>query len=368
MSNNTSGAAILQILYSAGISYATINGFSVLICLLATSLVCALKLYKKLVYRLALYQVLSAMALSVMNTWQFIIFVLYTKNPDVYGQVCVAVGWLVVYSQWMKLLFTTWVTFHLFCFAVLHKNTKKLELLYVISSLLLPAVIAFIPLITRSYGNNGVCYIYSPNDSDHAAYVQTLVLWDGPAAFILVAASAAMIAIVAKLSFVVCWNYRYEPITEGIQFRRAVKHLLPLTAFPILLIVFMIPGIVYDVNSLWATDLQLPLLLATSIRIPLWSLSTGVTLLVHISVAKCLAKPDTRSRRERCGDIGPRPRSIKLRNVFHKLERSHRTLPHQAVGALIDEDGLATVREDTWSILNSATHYSLRNESTVDER
>ena len=60
------------------------------------------------------------------------------------------------------------VTFHLFCFAVLHKNPKKLEVLYVVTSLLIPAGIASVPLITQSYGANPsgtLCYIYASNIS-----------------------------------------------------------------------------------------------------------------------------------------------------------------------------------------------------------
>ena len=76
-------------------------------------------------------------------------------------------GWVRVYAEWMKLLFTMWVTFHLFCFAVLHKNLQKLEVMYVVTSLLVPAVIACIPLITHSYGrtpDGTECFIYAFND------------------------------------------------------------------------------------------------------------------------------------------------------------------------------------------------------------
>ena len=68
--------------------------------------------------------------------------------------ICVAVGWMILYAEWMKLLFTIWVTFHLFCFGVLHKNLKKLEVLYVVTSLLVPALIAIVPLVTHAYGLN----------------------------------------------------------------------------------------------------------------------------------------------------------------------------------------------------------------------
>ena len=74
-----------------------------------------------------------------------------------------------------------WVTFHLFCFAVFQKNLKKLEVLYVVTSLLVPAVIAAVPLITNSYGHSpdgAVCYMYAENE---AAFIERFALWDGPA-------------------------------------------------------------------------------------------------------------------------------------------------------------------------------------------
>ena len=102
------------------------NSVSVLVCLLAAFLVFRLKLHRATVYRLALYQVLSSLALGIAEVFQ-ILFVNYSKNPVVYDRVCVAIGWMIVYTQWVKVLFTAWVTFHLFCFAVLHKNFKKYE-------------------------------------------------------------------------------------------------------------------------------------------------------------------------------------------------------------------------------------------------
>ena len=112
---------------------AVANGVSVLVCLLAAILLCCLKLYKKIVYRLALYQVLSALAMASVFVMQ-VVFINYNKSPIIYGRVCTAIGFLGMYTEWTKLLFTMWVTFHLFCFAVLHKNLKKLEVLYMASN------------------------------------------------------------------------------------------------------------------------------------------------------------------------------------------------------------------------------------------
>ena len=188
---NSSGVST-SILHHAVLAVA--NGVSVLVCLLAAILLCCLKLYRKLVYRLALYQVLSAMAMASVGAMQ-VVFINYDESPNMYGRVCTALGYLWLYTEWTKLLFTMWVTFHLFCFAVLHKNLKKLEVLYVVTSLLVPALIAIVPLVTHTYGlspGSNTCYI----SNTRVGFVERLSLWDGPAMLMLIAASTAMVVMV----------------------------------------------------------------------------------------------------------------------------------------------------------------------------
>ena len=142
------------------------NSASILVCLLASTMMLAFRLYRKVVYRLALYQVLSSLALAFVSVFQ-IIFINYHTNTGAYGRACIAIAWLILYAEWMKLLFTIWVTIHLFFFAVLLKNLKKLEALYVTTSLFAPAMVASVPLITHSYGlrsDGSLCYIYVVND------------------------------------------------------------------------------------------------------------------------------------------------------------------------------------------------------------
>eukprot|EP00731_Ephydatia_muelleri_P035961 Em0185g1a len=183
------------------LALAVANGVSVLVCLLAAILLCCLKLYKKIVYRLALYQVLSALAMASVGAAMGVVSI---NSSIIHGRVCTAIGFLGVYTEWTKLLFTMWVTFHLFCFAVLHKNLKKLEVLYVVTSLLVPALIAILPLVTHTYGLNSdgnACYIYA---NTSVAFIERLALWDGPAMLMLIAASTAMVVMVTKLTSQVC--------------------------------------------------------------------------------------------------------------------------------------------------------------------
>ena len=263
------------------------NSVSVLVCLLAAILVLILKLYKKVVYRLALYQVLASLALATIVLLQVI---LLDYNYS-YGRECIAMGWLLIYADWMKLLFTMWVTFHLFCFAVLHKNLKKLEVLYVVTSLLVPAVIACVPLITRTYGRNpdgAYCSIYV-KDSEVAS-IERFALWDGPAMVILLAASTAMVVMVIKLTGRVCLRSKYEPITDGDKFWKALKQLLPLATFPILFFIFEIPVFIFHVYATTSSTPNMALNITRSVFFSLWSMTSGGTLLIHIFVVRCWKK------------------------------------------------------------------------------
>ena len=263
------------------------NSVSVLICLLAAILVFGLKLYKKAVYRLALYQVLSSLALATVEVLQ-ILFVNYSTNPQVYERVCTTIGYLELYTDWVKLLFTMWVAFHIFCFGVFQKNLKKLEVLYIVTSLLIPAVIASIPLMTNTYGRSpggATCYIYAKDDvKDDAAFIERFALWDGPAMAILLASSTAMVVLVIKLTSQVCQRSSYEPITEDDRVRKAIKQLLPLAAFPILFFIFEIPLLIFHIYVAKDSTPRIALDVSSSVFVSLWGMSSGATLFIHICI------------------------------------------------------------------------------------
>ena len=90
------------------------------------------------------------------------------------------------------------------------------EVLYVVTSLILPAVMAAVPLITRSYGYSPVdgCYLpaYANNITIKTAIIERFVLWDGPAMVILLVLSIAMAVMVITLAHKVCWRLKHEPI------------------------------------------------------------------------------------------------------------------------------------------------------------
>lgn len=281
---------------TADIIITSTNGVSALVCAVAAFLVFNLNLHKLVVYRLALYQVLASLAFAAVEVFQ-IVFVNYNDAPAVYDNVCVAIGWMVIYTRWVKLVFTSWVTFHLFCFAVLHRNLKKFEVMYVVTSLLVPIPIASVPLITNTYGVNrlGICFYFAVNDTHGVGTIEKFSLWYVPVMVILLALSIAMIVMVIALARRLCWRSSYKPITEGDTFWTALKQILPLTAFPILFFVFIIPSFVSDVFQSVSPATYSMSLSYTTLCISLWSMSSGVTLITHIYMVKCF---ETKKRRK----------------------------------------------------------------------
>eukprot|EP00731_Ephydatia_muelleri_P004967 Em0002g1143a len=112
--------------------------------------------HKKTVYRLALYQVLAALEVAAVLVAQ-IQFLNYDSG-----------------SSFDRLM-----------------NLKRFELLYLLSSLLLPFIIAAIPLTTKTYGLAGSwCWIQNWNNDCPAAdgrtgLIQQFVLWTVPSSLIL---------------------------------------------------------------------------------------------------------------------------------------------------------------------------------------
>ena len=107
---------------------------------------------------------------------------------------------------------------------------------------------------------------------------------------ILFVSSLAMIVMVIKLACTVCRRSKYEPITDGDQFWRALKQLLPLSVFPMLFFVFIIPVFVSGINLATQPLPNKALSLSATLFISLWSMSSGVTLIIHIFVVRCFAK------------------------------------------------------------------------------
>ncbi|KAL5502540.1 hypothetical protein EMCRGX_G009336 [Ephydatia muelleri] len=215
------------------------------VCLVALCWLFCLKLYKQFLYRLAAYQVMASLFHASIMLCQFS-FLDYNGSRRVQSVSCVAVGYLFLMAALMKVCFGSWITFHLFCFAILLKNMRKLEPLYVISSLLVPITIAFIPLITKSYGPSGEWCMVQTKKCDknyEVGDIELIAVWFGPALVLLV------LQCIAMLTMIITVYYRAHRKSGENVFGRdqnnvAFRQLLPLVAYPVLFCILIIPPLI----------------------------------------------------------------------------------------------------------------------------
>ena len=105
-----------------------ILALSVLISMAVIALVLYLRLLNVLVYRLGLYQVISAMLFGIADgVYLWLNTYTVTAMYLVYAFV-LALGLL-------KVMLNMWVVVHLFALAVLHKNMRRWEIIYLVSSI-----------------------------------------------------------------------------------------------------------------------------------------------------------------------------------------------------------------------------------------
>ena len=120
----------------------SLGAVSMATCIFALSWLFYLKLHRKFLYRLAAYQVMASLLHALFCVCQFS-FVEYDDSK--YAE-CAAVGYLFTVAVWMNLLFGYWITCHLLRFAVFLKNRRKLEPVYIISSILVSIVVSSVLL------------------------------------------------------------------------------------------------------------------------------------------------------------------------------------------------------------------------------
>ena len=262
----------------------SLAAISVATCLVALSSVFYLQLHRQFLYRLAAYLVMASLLHAVITLCQ-LAFLNY--NDSKYTP-CIAIGYLHQLAVWMKACFGCWITFHLFCFAVLLKNMRKLEPLYVISSILVPIVVSSIPLITKSYGPTGEwCWIQRKKCGRNylTGFVEQIAEWYGPVFVILVVQCIAMLTMMVTV-FYRAHRKSGENVFGREQSKKAFRQLLPLVAYPVLFCILIIPPLISRVYSFAEATPNEGLLILTTICLPAWSFSAGVSLIVHIGVLR----------------------------------------------------------------------------------
>lgn len=100
-------------------------------------MVVAMKLHHKVIYRLAVYQVIMAVVYSTVLSAGY----LTIHYSSVRSLVAYSVTTLL---SWIKFMLVMWLTIHVSTFTIWHRNLKKMEPFYVVSSLLIPLALTLI--------------------------------------------------------------------------------------------------------------------------------------------------------------------------------------------------------------------------------
>ena len=234
-----------------------------------------------------MYQVFGSLS------WDTSIVLSFSELSDPYSGfyqvMCKMVAFLLVFTMLMKLMFTLWLTFHLFCYVVFFKNLKKLEWLYITSSIFLPLLVSWIPFVHNNYGvAGGWCFIRETTDicaSNTEGTIEIFALFYGP---IVVSLIFSVLAIVVMIVVMVRRAYmnsnteiESEPLLRSTA-KTLLKQLLPLLAYPVIfftLVLFPVIDRIYDAVSPTRNP---GLTIAHGVTGPVMGFFAGLALIVHI--------------------------------------------------------------------------------------
>ena len=271
---------------------------SILSCLIVICITFCLRLHKHFIYRLAMYQVLSSALVGIDDVLVITLSSYVSENYHTFNHVmCEVTAVLLSYFIWMKLLFTTMLVFHFFSLAVCHKDMKRLELPYILVSLLFPLSFVWVPFINGNYGPAGAwCWIQDLNDDcshNHLGVAEQYSLWYGPCYLLLTLAMIAVITVIVTL----CWRgwcrgkqKDYLLMQSNNRHKKALIEIAPLMAYPIIFFSFNLIATAHRIFNAISDHPSYALELIHSLVNATWGLLSASALFVHILVMQCLKK------------------------------------------------------------------------------
>ena len=261
---------------------------SVLCCVFALGTVVFLRLYNHFIYRLAMYQVLASLSLSFSEGLVLMLYN-YDGSEMYYKVTCKTTAFLLEYTSWLKLSFTNWLTFHLFAYVVFFKNLKRLEWLYISSSVLGPLLFVWIPFIHNSYGLAGAwCFIRSWRDDCATqkfveSIIEQFVLFYAPSVLFLGLNILAIITMFAVLLHRGYHSPEERPLlVHGDQRNALLKQLLPLLVYPIIYFMLILFPLANRLYMALSTKVSYTYLFFHGVFIGSIGFFAGLALVVHI--------------------------------------------------------------------------------------
>ena len=275
---------------------------SMICCLTAVLMVVLLRLYKKFVYRLALYQVLAALFFSFCLSIQLMAYD-YDSTSEWSRVSCKVVGFLMQYSICAKVIFTACLTFHLFFLVVFFKNFQKLEVIYIFVSVIIPLLYSWIPFVTDTFGmSHAWCWIRGwknncARNKSTPGLIEQFVLLYGP--FYLIALIEALAVVVMVVVLVRRAFFEKRISNAGVienkplitlrikdQKKEAVRQLMPLLVYPLLFLLMIGLGLVDRVYGAFATTTSYPLTIIHAVLGFSSAFFGGLALILHLCLLK----------------------------------------------------------------------------------
>ena len=230
-------------------------------CLAAIAMWVFFRLHKRFPHRLSLYLLAAALFQSFTLATN-ILSLNHDYESDFQSNLCSVVGFLVEYSSWGVLLFSTEMVFHLSYLVLMQKElwSRKVELLYIFFPIVFPWLFVWIPFIHNTYGLAGAwCWIRKQDEYCNPfkeGLIEQFALWYVPY-FILTIINSISITVIAiilskrtydkkrQADKVFQWDgdgsTNYKAFQEGDdqykdeyhKYKQALRETLPLLALPI---------------------------------------------------------------------------------------------------------------------------------------
>eukprot|EP00731_Ephydatia_muelleri_P004344 Em0002g520a len=228
----------------------------------------AMKLHLKMTYRLAIYQVVSSMALSAIIS-AGVLLVQYSTLRRVVAYTCL------VFMVATKYAFTMWLTVHVFAAVVYYKNiSPRLEPLYATSAILIPLA------MTLAY----MAAFLVEECSHDVVRIGLRVLIYATVALLLLNVALILQTVIVLLYRMHRPLHRRPLLTR--HYRLALREVVPLLGYPVVTL-FTIAAIAITTSANNNTYLKDTVY---EFALPILNAMCGVLFMVHIAVVVTAAK------------------------------------------------------------------------------
>ena len=206
----------------------------------------------------------------------------------------------------LKIMLTAWIILHLFLLSVFHKNMKRFEPLYLVSSVIVAFAVLIAGLVTSLRTDDSmdmdtnyttIAFINNSNSS-LGEFQSGQIILTSVVAVILLLSSGLVITMATILC---CRAYKRKnsivPDHEK-QHRKVLYEMMPLLAYPILLMLLSVPVEIlayYDVlwytsGHKYSTTFRAADSIASTIMVAVASIACSCALIIHVLVVLCIKK------------------------------------------------------------------------------